>query len=94
MKVFCFKCGHLTEEPGKLSFRAACLKCGSDLHVCKTCRFYSPGKPNDCAVPGTDYVRDREASNLCEEFSPNPNPAGESPAKAALDKAKRLFGED
>ena len=27
-----------------------------------------PGKPNDCAVPGTEYVRDREAANFCEEF--------------------------
>ena len=91
MKVYCFKCAQLTEESGKVPFRAMCPKCGSDLHVCKTCRYYSPGKPNDCLVPGTDYVRDREASNLCEEFSPlGTPPSGQS----ATDKAKRLFGEE
>jgi len=94
VKIFCFKCGHVSDELGKVSFRATCPKCDSDLHVCKTCRFYSPGKPNDCAVPGTDYVPNREASNLCEEFSPNPHPPNLSQSKAALDKARRLLGED
>ncbi len=93
MKVYCFKCSHLTEVSGKIPFRAVCPQCGSDLHVCKTCRYYSPGKPNDCAVPGTDYVRDREAANFCEEFSPLDSPA---PAQndAAFERAKRLFGEE
>ncbi len=94
MKVYCFKCKHLTEELGRIPFKASCPKCDSDLHVCKNCRFYSPGKPNDCAMPGTDHVRDREASNFCEEFAPSLTPPENSHNQAALDKAKRLFGED
>ena len=45
-------------------------------------------------MPGTDYVRDREASNLCEEFSPSLTPQKNGPDQASLDKAKRLFGEE
>ena len=72
----------------KIGFRAACPHCSSDQHVCKNCRYYSPGKPNDCLVPGTEPIRDREASNLCEEFKPL------IPAKAppVSDAAKKLFG--
>lgn len=54
--------------PMKIAFRAVCPHCGVDLHTCTNCRYYAPGKPNDCIVPGTDPIRDREASNLCEEF--------------------------
>ena len=28
------------------------------------------GKPNDCSVPGTEFIRNREDMNFCEEFSP------------------------
>jgi hypothetical protein len=45
-------------------------------------------------MPGTDYVRDREASNFCEEFAPSLTPQQNSKNQDALDKAKRLFGED
>lgn len=67
----CWKCcKQISEEPIKIGFRATCHHCEIDLHVCKNCRYFSPGKPNDCAVPGTDYIRDREAFNFCEEFKP------------------------
>lgn len=52
----------------KLSFRAVCDKCHAWLHCCRNCRHYKPGLPNHCAIPGTEYVADREASNFCEEF--------------------------
>lgn len=69
MKQSCWKCAReMAEMPTKLGFRATCPHCGIDLHCCRNCRYYTPGKPNDCAVPGTDWVRDREAANLCEEF--------------------------
>lgn len=58
----------MTEVPAKIAFRAICPHCGIDLHTCTNCRYYAPGKPNDCAVPGTEFVRDREAANFCEEF--------------------------
>ncbi len=67
----CWVCGKKLEEfPfGKVPFRATCEACFADLHCCKNCKNYCPGKPNDCLIPGTDYVAAREKSNLCEDFS-------------------------
>lgn len=89
----CWHCGtHLEEAPEKrLPFRAICDKCTAWLHCCKNCKNYKPGLPNDCAVPGTEYIADREACNFCEEFVLK----GEKPAQQANpdDVARRLFGE-
>jgi hypothetical protein len=87
--TYCWKCSKLVSETEiKIGFRAACLHCSSDLHVCKNCRYYAIGKPNDCLVPGTDPIRDREAANFCEEFKPK------LPAPPAPDsKAHRILGE-
>jgi hypothetical protein len=65
----CWKCKkNLGQLDLKIGFRTACEYCSSDLHVCKNCRYYSPGKPNDCSIPETDPIRDREAANFCESF--------------------------
>ncbi len=65
----CWKCAKLISDvPAKIGFRAMCPHCGIDLHTCTNCRYYAPGKPNDCIVPGTEFVRDREANNFCEDF--------------------------
>lgn len=65
----CWKCGSLLDDKDrKLSFRAVCAHCHVSLHCCKNCKNYAPGSPNDCSVPGTEYIRDREANNFCEEF--------------------------
>lgn len=67
----CWSCGAPFDPPlGKLSFRATCEKCSAALHSCQGCRFYQPGLPNDCQIPGTDPIRDRAVQNYCDEFSP------------------------
>ena len=81
----CWKCKKLvTELPLKVGFRAQCPHCGIDLHVCAGCRYYVLGKPNDCAVPNTDFVRDREAINFCEEFGPKILPGPTPPPKRSI----------
>lgn len=66
----CWKCGAaLPSEERKISFRAYCDTCQAALHCCRNCKYYAIGRPNDCAIPGTDYVADRTANNFCEEFS-------------------------
>jgi hypothetical protein len=77
---------------GKLPFRATCETCHTDLHCCRNCRFYKPGLPNDCAVPGTEFIPDRTANNLCEEFKllESEVPKTGDPR----DVARRLFGEE
>lgn len=66
----CWNCGAALLEQKKIPFRATCDKCLAALHCCQNCKYYKRGLPNDCAVPGTDYIADRQASNFCEEFSP------------------------
>ena len=89
----CWKCGETLENPpgGKLAFRAVCDKCTSWLHCCKNCKNYYPGLPNDCKVPGTEHIADREACNFCEEFEL----LGGGPVKTAdsNDVSRRLFGD-
>ncbi len=51
----------------KITFRMSCEFCDIDLHTCKNCRFYYPGKPNDCTVPNT-FVKDKESANFCEDY--------------------------
>lgn len=91
--MFCWTCGAKLEEPssGKLPFRATCDKCGAWLHCCRNCKNYKPGLPNDCKIPGTEYIADRSACNFCEEFSLLGNP----PTKKsdAGDVSRRLFGD-
>lgn len=66
----CWKCKTDLPDPefGKILFRTECDHCGAALHCCCNCKYYHPGKPNDCEIPGTDYIPDRTKSNLCEEF--------------------------
>lgn len=90
----CWHCGADLPDPpgGKLSFRATCDKCHFWLHCCKNCKNYKPGQPNDCLVPGTEYIADREANNFCDEFEV----LGQAPAKKVdpKDVAKHLFKDD
>lgn len=90
--ITCWKCNREMDVGSKIYFRAVCPLCGIDLHVCKNCRFYSPGKPNDCSVPGTEFVCDREAANFCEEFSIK-NPISTQNVDP-MKKARQIFGED
>ena len=61
--MFCYKC-HFKLDTKKIGFRDTCEKCLTDLHVCKNCKYYSIGKPNDCSYPNTEYVSDREKNNF------------------------------
>ncbi|MES2272708.1 MAG: hypothetical protein V4487_00750 [Chlamydiota bacterium] len=89
--MICWKCAkNISEVPVKIGFRAVCPHCEADLHVCKNCRYYAIGKPNDCLVPGTEYIRDREAFNFCEEFKVK---IPEHPP-SSTNQAHRLFGLD
>lgn len=92
--MHCWKCGAPLENfpRNKVPFRATCDKCGSWLHCCKNCKNYKPGMRNDCKIPETDYIRDREAMNHCEYFELL---GSAPPPKPNLDDiAKRLFKDD
>jgi hypothetical protein len=89
--MICWKCQKALPDPKeKIGYRAACSLCGADLHTCTGCRYYCIGKPNDCLIPGTDPIRDREKNNFCEEFKPI-LPKGETPPPNS--NAKKILGE-
>ncbi len=88
----CWKCSkQVSEMPIKIGFRMQCSHCDTDLHTCLGCRYHSPGKPNDCLVPGTEWIKTRAAMNYCEEFSPklSSQPSFKDDAK---ERARKLFG--
>lgn len=90
----CWKCGKLAAEiPVKIGFKALCPHCSAALHSCVNCRYYMPGKPNDCLRPETDFVRDREGINFCEEFAPKIQ-ASANPSSDSIQKARRLLGDE
>lgn len=85
MEANCYKCGKdLGDMPKRLSPKETCPFCLAYLHCCKNCIYYQPGLANDCKIPGTDPISDREGCNYCDEFSLKgtftpPKPPGEDP---------------
>ncbi len=65
----CAKCGKEIEIEERVMRRDECPHCGADLHSCVQCRFYSPGRHNDCAEPVSEPVSDKENANFCDWFS-------------------------
>ncbi|NGX28136.1 MAG: hypothetical protein K940chlam1_00311 [Candidatus Anoxychlamydiales bacterium] len=90
--MHCFKCKNKLDLPNKkIGFKEMCPFCEADLHVCKNCKYYLVGKPNDCLVPNTEFVSDREKYNFCEDFSIKENLLDESNNKTKKDISKKLF---
>ena len=93
MNIFCFKCKKVNHfEERKISFREICNYCGFDLHICKNCKYYQIGKPNDCLIPNIDPVLDKEKNNYCEEFSPIQS--GSDIVKPSKNKFNSLFKDE
>lgn len=90
MSSFCWKCEKEVDLP--IHFKATCDHCFAYLHACKGCRFYQLGKPNDCLIPGTEQIADREANNYCDDFKPILEKKKKGPT--VDDVTKRLFGDD
>ncbi len=90
--MYCYKCQSKIELPNnKIGFRAFCENCLADLHVCKNCKHYMVGKPNDCNVPNIEFVADKEKNNFCEEFEIKTDKKDQF--KAKKDVSNRLFKE-
>lgn len=53
---------------------ARCLGCDKPTRVCRNCRHFAPGRPNDCLEPMTERVLDKEKANFCERFDPTNRP--------------------
>jgi len=86
--MYCYKCKKKIDVE-KVTFRSCCPYCSFDLHICKNCKYYYVGKPNDCSYPNTEAVADKEKFNFCEEFFPTNEEDKESKGKEEIEE--KLF---
>lgn len=66
----CWHCGQTLSDTD-IGREAECPACGKPVHVCRNCRFFAPGRPNDCEEPIADPVRDKTRANFCGYFTPH-----------------------
>jgi len=67
----CWKCGtSLDGVPVPLSRLSVCLKCGSELYVCRMCRFHDPKLNDGCREERAEHVQEKTRANFCEYLEP------------------------
>jgi hypothetical protein len=94
----CWKCGSAIDvaSGSRVGTRDACPRCDADLHSCRNCRHFDPARHNQCLETQAEWVRDKEASNYCDYFSPGGPSRGSgarsiSPADDVRKKFDDLF---
>lgn len=95
--VSCYHCGKQVEIEYKISFRAECLYCKADLHICRNCRFYDEFAYNECKESSAEKTFDKEKNNYCEYFDPSSENSGTSQLserEKLLKSAEALFKKD
>lgn len=87
----CWHCGQALTELD-LGREVRCPKCSKAVHACRNCRFFKPGRSNDCLEPIADFVSDKERANFCPYFAPHSSAYGGELADAdALREAAELL---
>ena len=65
----CFRCSKSWESTLRQpAVKETCEGCGNYLHCCKNCRFHRKGYPNECYIPETEKVANKQLANFCDEF--------------------------
>lgn len=94
-ELVCWRCGaNLKAVPLPYGRRAECPACHADLHVCRMCRHYAPGKAKQCMEPMAEEVKDKTRANFCDWLQPGQgkvDKAAPEPGRSALDA---LFGSE
>jgi hypothetical protein len=85
----CYRCGADIDARQGVGRRAACLRCGSDLHCCRNCRFHDAAYHNECRETHAERQVDKERANFCEYFA-LADTAGRGAAAAADPARARL----
>lgn len=92
--MVCHSCSREIKLINAVGRRDECPHCNSDLHTCVNCRFFDPGKNNQCAESAAEYVQDKRRANFCDFFEPNtrmPLNTRGSGTKAVGDDVKSAF---
>lgn len=63
----CAECGTLL--PPLTDPRGRCPRCGAELHACKQCSHFDPGRRFECAQPVPERIPDKTARNDCPFFA-------------------------
>ncbi|MBO67931.1 MAG: hypothetical protein CL398_06425 [Acidiferrobacteraceae bacterium] len=98
-QLICWKCGQdASEHPQPLSTYAECSTCGTYLHCCRTCSHWNPKLRITCEETRAEEVKDREAANFCQWFTPTPKvqkpQTVDSETQSARDQLNKLFSND
>lgn len=92
----CWNCGtSLDGVPRPISRHVNCCQCFEVLHCCRMCKWYAPGRPQDCDHDRADPPVEKEAANFCDYFAPTPKAFDRDEAaekSVAKSKAAALFG--
>ncbi|MFN7685299.1 MAG: hypothetical protein ACK5QT_07810 [Oligoflexia bacterium] len=90
--MMCWNCGAALTS---LDFgrQDTCRHCGRDTRTCRACVHYEPSANNQCRENQADRVVDKERSNFCDYFRPNPSlrPTGATSRDALKAAAEALF---
>jgi hypothetical protein len=93
----CKRCGTELDSGSLIGRNSTCPSCNAYLHSCVNCRFYSPGRHNDCTEPQAELVRDKRSANFCDYFVMREGAAkkaGKNAKSTTRDAFDRLFGSD
>jgi len=106
MAHICYSCRSQLDLPrgSPVSVNATCDKCGSDVRVCRNCKFFDVKSYNECHEPQAERVVDKERRNRCDFFVIRPESLGagtndklngdsvsEDPKELARKKLAELF---
>ncbi len=100
MSHFCYRCGEEWTGAAKPSRSDICPKCGAMVRCCRNCQYYDPHAHNQCHIPESEYVGDKERANFCEWFILSEGKKGGSGGKQtsreddARKKWDKLFRDD
>lgn len=83
----CWHCGQ-TLTAADYGRETNCPGCSKPARVCRNCRHYTPGRPNDCVEPMAEPILHKERANFCELFEPVDRPAASGASSTAEDLLK------
>lgn len=89
----CWKCGaNLKAVPLPYGRRAECPACHAELHACRMCRHYAPGKAKQCMEPMAEDVKDKTRANFCDWFQPGSGKPAQAAPESGRSALEDLFG--
>jgi len=89
---FCHFCKREIPWETRILRTETCPWCRSDLHVCLNCVYHDTSRHNECQIPNTDRVRERDRANHCTVFKFREGPIAEDKTKdEAMKKLEDLF---